>query len=116
MDRRPGTPTTLTLSTDYATHSLRAGQLEEITNLLVQARGIDEEEKKQIVAELRAGNQYLNAPKMRSDLVEELMLRPLRGLVKVAPTKRLVSSASDYLGWLLGALASPPQPAERPAS
>jgi hypothetical protein len=54
----------------------------------------------QAIAELRAGQQYLKAPKARRDIIEELLVKPLRKL-KSVPWERVRGIASECLDWLL---------------
>ena len=94
----------LKLEADPFTRVQRVGQLGEIITLLTQQRRLDGDERDQAVAELRAGLQYLLAPTLRQDLVDDLIVKHLKWILSESPPGSLVDYAADYLVWLDGAL------------
>jgi hypothetical protein len=95
---------TLTLKAAGSECVGRAEKLGDIINGLAAAG-----QNAQTVAELRAGMQYLNAPKLKSEYVEQLLLRHLRRLTKEAPSERIAQDVNEYLPWLRGALGLSPR-------
>jgi hypothetical protein len=71
-------------------------KLGELTEDLMRFEGIG-----QMVAELRAGQQYIKAPKARRDFIDELLIKPLTKLDSAAPSEKIRALAGAYLNWLL---------------
>jgi hypothetical protein len=83
----------------------RAGaRLDELILQLAQSSKIDNVKRDQLVAALRAGRQYLFAPRARRDFVDDLVVRPLRRIAKLAPSEQYSAIANEFLGWLLRAI------------
>ena len=55
----------------------------------------------QMIAELSAGRLYLKAPKAKRDLIDELLIKPLKELDSAAPSEGIRVIASWHLNWLL---------------
>jgi hypothetical protein len=73
------------------------GRLAELITHLAQSKNVDD----QLVVELRAGQQYLKAPRARRDLLDELIVRPLRKIKERVPTEQAGKIASEFLDWFL---------------
>lgn len=87
----------------FDTHSadfIRAdGRLAELIAHVIQTKDIDDRD--QLVVELRAGQQYLKAPRARCDFLQELIVRPLRQIKEKVPTEQTGKIAGEFLDWFL---------------
>jgi hypothetical protein len=60
----------------------------------------------QAISELSAGREYIQAPKVRRDFIDELLIKPLEKLGSTAPSERIRADANEYLKWLQQKLAN----------
>jgi len=59
-----------------------------------------------MISELSAGREYIQAPKVRRDFIDELLVKPLTKLLSDAQSERIRADANEYLNWLQQKLAN----------
>jgi hypothetical protein len=76
-------------------------KLDEIVSLLRGSNEIASDTRDQLIAEITAGRTLLKAPKLDRNLIEILLLRPLRYLADKAGSAFIGGLAAEALHWLL---------------
>lgn len=74
--------------------------LEGLIGELHRSNEISGEVRDQLVSELWAGRAIIGAPKPQRDLIDLLLVRPLKWLIEKSGSAMVSKLASDALGWL----------------
>jgi hypothetical protein len=75
--------------------------IEALLAELRQSNEISGELRDQLVSELRAGREIISGPKPQRDLLDLLLVKPLKWLAEKSGTAIVSKLAADALGWLL---------------
>jgi hypothetical protein len=75
--------------------------IEALIAELSQSNEISGEVRDQLLSELRAGREIITAPKPQRDLIDLLLLKPLKWLADKSGSAIVSKLAADALGWLL---------------
>lgn len=79
--------------------------LEQLCIQLGNSKRIGALDQAQFCAELKAGKQYLKAPRARIDFIQELLVRPLKLVIEKEPLPVPIGvRAKKLLVWLLASL------------
>lgn len=75
--------------------------LEALIGELHRSNEISGEVREQLVSEMWAGREILGAPKPQRDLIERLLIKPLKWLIEKSGSAMVSKLAGDALEWLL---------------
>lgn len=88
------------LSDDF--RNLQAGLnllIDELRKFQVQVSAPESAMWTQRLCEIAAGKEYLKSPRARRDILDELLAKPLKRIVKKAPTESMRKNARNFLNW-----------------
>jgi len=91
----------ITINIQSAEFSRFDKNLEALIGELLGSNEISGEARDQLVCELWAGREIIGAPKPQRDLIDLLLVRPLKWLIEKSGSAMVSKLASDALGWLI---------------
>jgi hypothetical protein len=91
----------ITINIQSAEFSRFDKNLEALIAELHGSNEISGEVRDQLVSELWAGREIIGAPKPQRDLVDLLLVRPLKWLIEKSGSAMVSKLAGDALGWLI---------------
>ena len=80
---------------------IQTHNIEALFGELRQSKEISGEVRDQIISELRAGRELLHAPKPQRDLIDLLLVKPLKWVAEKSGSAIIGKLAKDALEWLL---------------